>query len=565
MFLKQLKISNNQSIIRDISFHKGLNLIIDETPTEDKQQSGNNVGKTTVLRLVHYCFGGDGKNIYMDPEFKGKSNVAVEKFLKNNNIIITMILKEDLDDEGSLEIEVRRNFLSRSSKILEIDGEQQTVKGFQGKLKKLVFNSKHLKPTIGQIVSKNIRDEKNRVAHTLKVLNAFTRPEEYESLYLFWLGVESDTDALKQKLVRDKSLEESLINNLKREASLSQIEQSLIVVNRAIIHLDEKKNNFNVNKDYERDLHELNRIKFLINECATAISVIELRRNLINESLVELESEVSNVDEHQVRMLYKQAKVLIPQLQKSYEETIKFHNQMIENKIEYISNEIPLLESELETKKRKMSEFLDAENKLGKKLRKSGAVEDLQNIVTELNKVYEKKGQLTEQKSMFVSSMTKLDNIQEALNKINKGTMSKDKIIEERIVEFNKYFSEISYKLYGEHFILSSEKSDKGYDLEISSISGNLGAGKKKGQIAAFDLSYIQFADAQDIRCLHFVLQDQIENIHVNQIDNLLTDIVASINCQYILPVLRDKLPVDMEVKQYEAVSLSQSDKLFKI
>ena len=67
MFLKQVIIQNKNTIIRDIHFHKGINLIVDETPVDSSQQAtGNNVGKTTVLRLVDYCFGADGKNIYQD-------------------------------------------------------------------------------------------------------------------------------------------------------------------------------------------------------------------------------------------------------------------------------------------------------------------------------------------------------------------------------------------------------------------------------------------------------------------------------------------------------------------
>ena len=83
--------------------------------------------------------------------------------------------------------------------------------------------------------------------------------------------------------------------------------------------------------------------------------------------------------------------------------------------------------------------------------------------------------------------------------------------------------------------------------------------------MASFDLAYIKFADSLGIPCLHFILQDQIENVHSNQITNLLTEIVDEVNCQYVLPVLRDKLPQDINVSEYEILSLSHSDKLFKI
>ena len=41
MFLKELHIHNDETLIREIKFHKGINLIIDETKTTDRKESGN--------------------------------------------------------------------------------------------------------------------------------------------------------------------------------------------------------------------------------------------------------------------------------------------------------------------------------------------------------------------------------------------------------------------------------------------------------------------------------------------------------------------------------------------
>jgi len=565
MFLKRLTINNDEAVIRDIPFHKGLNLIVDETKTSDVRESGNNVGKTTVLRLIDYCFGSNGGNIYKDTEFKEKSNTHIENFLKENNIVITLNLCEDLDDPSSREIVVRRNFLSRSHKILEIDGIQQKAKEFEPKLKSLIFKSNSEKPTLRQIIAKNIRDEKNRLSNTLKVLNAYTSLEEYEALFLFWLGIEADATARKQQLIRDVKTEENIIRGYKREGSLSQIEQSLIVVNRTIDQLTEKKSRFDVNENYEADLVELNQIKMTINEKSTTISNLELRRDLIAESEKELEDEISSVDAQHVRALYAEAKLLFPELQKTFEETLLFHNQMIKNKKNYITNELPALTSKIAAHKREVSELLNQEKGLAATLRKSGVVEELQEIASQLNVAFENRGVLEERQRQWNVSLKKLKDARDELEKINQGIVSKDAQIEERIATFNKFFSDVSSKLYGEQFVLSSDKSATGYQLKISSVSGNLGTGKKKGQIAAFDLAYVQFADAEGIECLHFILQDQIENVHDNQINSLLTEIVSNINCQYILPVLRDKLPQDIDVSQYEVLSLSQADKLFKL
>ena len=69
MFLKSLIIKTGSVVIRHILFKKGLNLIVDNTP-ETNESSGNNVGKTTVLKLIDFCLGSDGTNIYQDAESK---------------------------------------------------------------------------------------------------------------------------------------------------------------------------------------------------------------------------------------------------------------------------------------------------------------------------------------------------------------------------------------------------------------------------------------------------------------------------------------------------------------
>jgi uncharacterized protein YydD (DUF2326 family) len=290
-----------------------------------------------------------------------------------------------------------------------------------------------------------------------------------------------------------------------------------------------------------------------------------MRKELITESKNELESEKSNVNVAQILNLYNEAKALIPKLQKSFEDTLHFHNQMIDEKLKYIIRELPELDKNIAALKREINLLLAREKTLTIHLKKNGAADDLQKIITELNSEFEKKGKNEELKRLWDQSIKSVAEIDQKLSQINENLNSKDELIQQRVAKFNEYFSNVTYKLYGEREILSADPTDKGYEFKITPVAGNPGTGKKKGQIAAFDLAYIQFADNMNIRCLHFILNDQIENIHDNQIENLLTEIVLETNCQYILPVLRDKLPYDIEVAQYEVLTLSQYDKLFKI
>ncbi len=562
MFLKNLTISNNDEIIRDIPFHKGINLIIDETKSENKTDSGNSVGKTTVLRLIDFCLDGKGENIFKDPEFKD-SNLKIENFLKENNIIITLTLVEDLDNEKSEKIIIQRNFLSRKNKVQKINNKSFTDTDFSNELKKLIFKTEVEQPTFKQLKSKNIRDEKNKLVNTIRVLpqNVIT-DVTYEALHLFWFGI--DVDNSKDKLVRDKNLETRLQSRLRKENNLPAINQSLIIINKEIEELLIKKNNFNLNDKFESDLSNLNKIKSEININSQEISRLELRKELIIESKKDLEKDFSNIDTRQIKRMYEKAKTFIPNIQKTFEETLTFHNEMIQQKILFITEEIPELERRMIQLRRDLKILLLNEAKLSEKLNKSGAVEDLQKIIDELNSYYEKKGNFEEQKKLWESSNKNLEILNNKIKSINENIYSKDQIIQDRIAEFNTYFSDISNRLDGAHSLLSAENMGGVYKFKISGFD-NPGTGSKKSQMASFDLAYIKFADELNIPCIHFILQDQIENVHSNQITNLLTDIVNEVNCQYVLSVLKDKLPNDLNTNDYEILSLSQDNKLFKI
>ena len=59
-------------------------------------------------------------------------------------------------------------------------------------------------------------------------------------------------------------------------------------------------------------------------------------------------------------------------------------------------------------------------------------------------------------------------------------------------------------------------------------------------------------------------MHDQLETIHDNQL-NTIVEVANSVNGQYIVPILRDKIPSNIDISKFEVLSLSQDDKLFKI
>jgi uncharacterized protein YydD (DUF2326 family) len=237
MFIKSLTISSEKRIIREIIFRKGINLIIDETINLEDTSTGNNVGKTTVLKLIDFCFGADTKTIYTDQENPKVNYNLIKEFLENNKILVTLILSENLDDTNSKIIIIERNFLNRKNTIRRINKQDIQDKDFELELMKLLFPQYHAeKPSLRQIISHNIRYRDESINNTLKTLHRYTSDAEYETLYLFLFGCDFDRGSEKQEILTklkqehtfQKRLEKSQTKNA-YETVLSFIEEDGLV------------------------------------------------------------------------------------------------------------------------------------------------------------------------------------------------------------------------------------------------------------------------------------------------------------------------------------------------
>ena len=541
-----------------------MNLIVDERSETERNKTGNNVGKTTVLRLIDYCLGADGKAIYQDPEFPDQPNSTIYEFLTEQKVVIELVLVADLESESD-EVIICKNFLQRINKIQSIDGinhKKNTI--FDAELKKALLNTEVEKPTFKQIKSKNIRIDKDRMDKIVKVLGSFVSNEEYEALFMFWLGINTDQAEEKQKLAERGKKEKAFRSRLKANGELPLVEQKLAFHQDKIQEIEKIKESFNINDKYEEDIENLNGIKQKLNKMSSKYSQLSIRKELIQESKDDLEKEYTSIDLNEIKMLYDKASVLIPDVQVSFEETVNFHNDLIKEKIDFISKELPELEQSLNTISAAISQLREKEYELSDKLKKNGVAEDLEIIIVQLTEQHEKKGALEEQKKLWLESNENLAQMKIELDAINDAINQNDSLITARATQFNKYFTKLSDLLYGENYILTPAKKKGTYTFLVTNIEGNPSTGKKKGQIAAFDFAYLQFADSIDLQHLKFILHDQLENVHDNQLHTIL-EVANTINGQYIVSILRDKVPADIDISSYEVVSLSQDDKLFRL
>ena len=144
MLLNKLVIINWKTIVREISFKRGLNLIT---------SVWNSVWKTTLLRSIDFCFGSDGKDFYQDSEFKNNDNKLVFKFLTVNKITFKLFFSIE-----EKEYEITRRF--DTLEWLSINGKKYSnLDIYKQELNRIIFGIEDTRPSFRNMLSKFIRKD----------------------------------------------------------------------------------------------------------------------------------------------------------------------------------------------------------------------------------------------------------------------------------------------------------------------------------------------------------------------------------------------------------------------
>lgn len=567
MFLKSLLISTPTKIIREIKFHKGLNLIVDDTPNSETS-TGNNVGKTTILKLIDFCLGRDGSVIYKDPENKREEYKKVKDFLIDEKVIITLSLVDDIENPHT-EVEISRNFLKKKNEtVCTINGEYVNVGDLEIKLMHTLFPSLNVsKPTFRQIIAHNIRYEDIRLNNTLEILNAFTRTEEYETLYLFLFGCDYDEGRKREELIANIKSEETYLKRLQRTHTKSAYKIALEDISREIVKLEGQKSKLNINPQLDKDMSDLTSIKEQLNVIGSQRNSLQIRKKIIQESIEGFNNQKFEYDLAQLQLIYQQASSLIPTLQHTFEEMVAYHNNMLANRIVFIESEIPNIEKQILILTKQFEALRRQEFDLTEKITMSDTFEELENIILALNKNYTLKGQYSSIIGQIEDVEKDLKKYQQELSHIDDGLFADDfqAKVHSQLSKFNTIFADISDELYNERYaiktdVVTNRKGQQNYKFSV--IETNLSSGKKQGEISCFDIAYTIFADQEGIPCLHFILNDKKELMHDHQLITL-AEIANREDIQFVASILKDKLPEQLQKEEYYTVELSETEKLF--
>ncbi|WP_445145020.1 DUF2326 domain-containing protein [Dyella sp. Tek66A03] len=573
MFLKSLTIENVNGIIRKLAFHPGMNLVVDETPSTEAQITGNNVGKTTVLKLIDVCLGADPKRIYTDLENPKAEYGDVKKFLIDTKVIVTLALCESFQKASDRDLVIERNFLARKACIRRINGTACSESEFEKALTDHLFPGHYgNKPTFVQIISHNIRYKEPSVSNTLKTLNAFTRDEEYEALYLFLLGVDFDRGDEKQDLLAQLRAESAYKQRLESTATKAQYKISLDIVLDEIRGLEQRKGSFAKSSDLDGKITALGHAKYEKSFAGAELARLRLRHDLVSDAVRDVHARKSDIDVDELQTLYRDVSERLTVVTRTFSDLVSFHNSMVEEKARYIAKDLPRLQREIASQESKIAALTKLEQSYSEEIASSGALDDLEDVVNALNDRHRQRGEYEKVIEQISEAEAAISTVESRLGDIDKLLFSEDaeSKIHQQVLKFNKNFSAISDELYGEKYALTFDRVKTKTGQQVYKFrcfnTNNFSSGKKQGEITCFDIAYTLFADDQKIPCYHFLLNDKKELMHDNQLARI-GELVTrkSGQLQFVASILRDKLPPELDNDKLVVVKLSQDDKLFRI
>lgn len=549
------------SIIREVKFKKGLNLILG-IPSE-KNGSTNNIGKTTLIRCIDFCLNGKIDQFYKDNEFKN-GNLEIIDFFKKKEPSFSLWVEKDND----IYI-IKRKVMFKNNKFYinnYIFLNNNVINcSFEDGLKKLFFDTDDKKPTLRTLMPKFLRKDSNQIENILKFAHFSKSVDDYEKIHMFLFGFE-DSYLLDQKSNLEIDLKKLIDSRkaLSSKYSISDLTQIISLKKDELTVLYQQRDGFKINEQYEEEENTLASLQKNILYIEHHIADLKFKMELNSDRLRDIKKNKFDKDLSAIKLMYKEANFYMEKLNKTFEDTVNFHNKMLENEKKYVMENILSLRKKIQESVDKRKNITNQYSHILEKLSRTGSLAEYTRLNQKIEDIVKEIGQregLLNELIRLEQSIQDIEKNMDELNKdIDQGLIGFDK----KLAIFNKFFSGYTKEVYGQEFILSHERGNNSIKFYIRDVS-NFGSGKKGAIVILFDLAYIDYINTAGLNYPKFVAMDKIEIVDINELKAIF-NISKGVDGQFIVPVIYDKIDSIYEnYKDSVILKLSEDDKFFNI
>lgn len=562
MIIKYLKVSIDGVCIRNIAFHDGLNLVVNQRGVG---RTGNSIGKTTLARLVDYLFGGAVKSIYIDEEFS-KPNLEIERLLSYSDVVAAL----GFVDSTGAEFEAARNVcIEKKRQKYWIGGEAVNAGEYVAQVMRNVFHIKSKRPSMRFVAPKLIRDSGRKMLNTTHFLDGHSSDRDYAELFLYLFGFE-DTGLLEQKRVASNAVAKAnkratIINGLVKE---QKPEIEIEIYKEKVKYLEAEFLRFDYSPKFENPVSRLSEIQSREDELVKETFDVSVKISNIKKTLEILAGAEDGYLSEQVRDIYSYAGVSVDRSIRDLKDVLAFHSELVATKKDYLGIDLPGLVARKAELEKEISFLYKAKYEVFSDLRSKESISQITEKLKELGDLKIKLGRieglLDQQRRATSEVVSARNNYAELLQSI---TLGLDLVYRFNRV-FNRYFAFFSNYILGEayKFNLGFSESAGVCTLDVTGGTANPEGGKKKAEVIVFDLAYIFTVSRLGLLRPKFVFHDSIEDIDTRQIQ-VIFDVAERLPGQQIVSMLVDKFDPNEYAKysKYEILVLSEFDKFFKV
>lgn len=562
MELKKLTVLCNGQQIRAIPFKLGLNLVLNKRGVG---RSGNSVGKSTLSRIIDFLFLGSIDPIYIDDEF-GKPNEKIEELFSTTNVEVQL---EFTGLDNQIHVAERNLSISPTEREFHIDGEKLSEAAYEEAMQALCFDVRTKRPSVRYIAPKFIRNDNHKMLNTTKFLDLRTSPKDYSEVFLYLFGFQN-TGLLTDKreasnLVGRRKRQSTALNAITKEqkpaSEIGKYRQLAQNLERDLLHFD-------YSPEYTDPVARLGDLQVEENSITEFAADIQRRIINIDRTVALLNEKGGNHLIQEVDAIYKFAGVSLEGALRSFEEVLSFHDKLVARKLQYLTEDLPVLRAEQASASESLKEIQAKKQDVFSNLRSTEAITKITDNIKELGDLKVKLGKLEGLLEQQQLSANLLKKAEEDLQKILATISTQMSAVETFVTTFNKHFKRLTQIIHADPYQFSLQFDEDTGICEIDVITkvSNPEGGKKKAEVIAFDMAYICTANELNSPRPRFVFHDSIEDIDQKQIEGIFT-LAQKLPGQQIISMLSDKFTQKMydENESNAILFLSENDMFFKI
>jgi uncharacterized protein YydD (DUF2326 family) len=487
-----LRVWSDLDTFREVSFQSGLNMVLaDKTDDSEETESTNGLGKTMLIRIIHFCLGSDlardkalshpklkGVTFGLDLLYEG-SEVSASR---NTAAPLSIHVSPRLID--GLSIEVERATPKRATISLDAWKDVLTRRFVPGAA---VGGST---PTFREIALYLIRLGKPAFADpTIAFQGQSGASKRLTTSYL--LGLNWAAQKKLQDLLDTRKRVGETIQALKEaessanDKSIGDLDAERVALEATVSAKRSEVEGFKVREDYrdlERHLGDVDlQLHELVNENYSDRRLLDHYQ----ESAEELPEADPNKP---ISILKKAGAIFNPQTLKTLNEIASFHAEVHKNRKAFLQGEISRLKEAINVRGNAISSLSNEKTRVLGVLKSSGALETL----IELQRSYTEQTSRLEALKARISERRRFDLRKEEIAvEVSQARALMKRDADDRaetIDEARRLFSEFTKFLYGKPGGLAVDISTNGYKLTFT-IDRSGSDGVDQMVVFCFDLT----------------------------------------------------------------------------